>query len=345
MFRRAYGLWSVAVFLLATTAVARAGVTIHVSEVDAGQGFSAVEVSLPWGDYVGIDEGGGVYWVGTYQEYEHARVVGISKDLGFRESSVKYGGDTTFVEQSTLRAHVGDAPLDGITPSVDFESRADIPTSRVLNITWLNGGGHSVTCFLYVPSDHRSYLPDPRMSDASGGYRNEEIDVPKRDLAKPVLLVFVQRGQKPAILAIHSIAKLDYAISYQSWEGLTLDSQQALHLKYLRMLDHTIRPPAAATPMPTPATPITSYMNLDGRYSFKVGDYPWTCGIDPNNHKEVVVNRGDMFRLNAQPRATDTTYSITVRPSIYVQDGYNAVCTDVDAKTLNRMAGINPKGL
>src|SRR5438552_3378562 len=62
-------LWVHLVFLIdARHARANAETIIHITELDSGQFQSAIEVSTPWGDYVAIDEGGGLYWVGTYRE-------------------------------------------------------------------------------------------------------------------------------------------------------------------------------------------------------------------------------------------------------------------------------------
>lgn len=331
--------------VFALCAAANAAVTVHVSEVDAGQNHSAFEVSTPWGDYVAIDRGGGDYWIGTYSEYEHARVVGITRDLGLRESTVKLDGATTFVQKDSLKSHVGDAPLEGITPRIDFESQADISTSRVVDVMWLDGPGHPVTCFFYAPSIRRSFYPDPYFADRQGGFRNEGFNLPKSVLSRPVLLIYLQHGQKPTVIPIHSLARLDYALSYDAAYGMDMkpDAGQARHLKYLRLLDPSI--PLGPVPTPAPTRPPGSYLSLDGSYTFVKGDYPWTC-VDVNTGDTVVVNRGDPFELtssteNQNTCSYDETYSIRIRPSPYARRGYNAMCK-VDAHLLNRMAGATP---
>ena len=332
------GMFFTAAVVLSLSVPVQAGTTIQVSEVDGG----GVEISTPWGDYVAIDEGAGIYWVGTYREYEHARAIGILKNDGLRVSTVQQpGSDVTFAQKASLRARVGTASLDSISPGIIFNSKTGDPDLRWVSVSWT--GSAIPRCVFYAPSTKRIYYPS-QIDTSQPPFTAESFVLPKTLLTKPIMLIYFEKGQKPAVLPIKSITKIDYALTSDTFGGTApLGPDGLKRLKYLRILDPTL--PTAPAPTPIPMRAPASFLSLGPRYTFNVGAYPWTC-TDPNTNLSVTVNQGDAFMLNADPRIHGTrqyssTYGITIRPSANESPGVNQMCV-VDAATLDRMTGMMP---
>jgi hypothetical protein len=208
---------------------------------DAGE----TQVLTAWGDYVAYDEGGGSFWVGTQKEYGRNRVVAISQGHNARLSTIKLNPDSTaeFVEENTYRTHIGkDIALDEIIPEVAFNDPVEgytTKTHHTLSVTWIQSSHQFVKCLAYDPKHH--YLYPSSSEDVNQEWHNVVFGMENAAFTRPLILIFLAKDRKPAIVPISSIAQSDYV--YEKARIAEQDTEQdenQLHnlLKFIPSLVH-----------------------------------------------------------------------------------------------------------
>jgi hypothetical protein len=212
--------------------------------VRPGPDQGEVRVSTPWGDYVAYDEGGGEYWVGTQKECDRNRAIGIMQQHHMRLSTVRTdaGATAEFVEANTYRTRVGnDLALDEIVPEVAFEDPVaghGPSTYHTLSVTWIQSSSVLVSCFVFDKTKHYVYVPSPE--DVAQEWRNVVFGLPNDLFTRPLVLIFVARDRKPAVVGVPSVARMNYV--YLKGRLAEQDTPQDEHqLKQLLAFDPGLR--------------------------------------------------------------------------------------------------------
>lgn len=232
------------------------------------------QIKTPWGDYAVYDEGGGMLWVGTQREFDRDRVIGIMKGNGERLSTVNEPGATaSFVSESTFRTQVGGINLDGMTTTIGFGWESDakkykrpaIPsTSRYVAVAWVQLAGTKVIDLIISdPGNHQTYHAYWHGYD--GHYASVEFSIPRSELSRKVLYVFVLPNAKPGVIGLRSIAWADHYSTAGSIEefrklGIAPDPEQLKQLARLEQIEPDLRVVAKrpATQELQPSAPLPS---------------------------------------------------------------------------------------
>jgi len=205
-----------------------------------------IQVSAPWGDYAVVDEGG-AYWVGTQREFDRQRVIAISQQHGSRLSTVDAAGaDATFVSEATLRTHVGSVAIDSVAPSIMFgldprhPPRPTIPkTSEYVSVMWIQQGSAQMPLLLFVDKRTGRAIR-PYFTGTSDAWYVSEFAVPRSELTRQVIMLFVLPNRKPGPIPLRSIAWADYKITKTTNADIGLSPEEHLQLKRLRKLDPSL---------------------------------------------------------------------------------------------------------
>lgn len=244
---------------------ARAETVTVLSGPDQGE----VRVLTPWGDYVAYDEGGGTYWVGTQREYDRQRAIGIARQDNYRLSTVNIDGATAaFVQAGTLRAHVGAIAIDGLSPTIAFGDKITdnvgraVASMRDVDVSWIQAVGVVPSIVLYSSGDKTVYRTSPPVATGNGWYI-ATFAVLKKDLVRPIAIIFVVKGAPPTVIGIQSITGIDYKVATLSADsdanlGVQETAEEINHIKYLRIIDPSLANRSAIVKTPSTPSPVAS---------------------------------------------------------------------------------------
>lgn len=197
--------------LLCTSATA--GVTIRYSPgIDGG-----TKISTPWGDYLAIEMADGV-WVGTEEEYMHAKAVGFARADGYKEVTVNVDGkeQKTFVAKDLPHTSVGENSIDAISITPIFNVPSDKKLHRppkpkgfeYVGIVWSQKQRASASVAIVQTEDKKVISPFHCVTEM--GFYSCEFIVPHTSMLKPATVVFSSQKKRPGIIALPSIVKERY---------------------------------------------------------------------------------------------------------------------------------------
>lgn len=155
----------------------------------------STKLVTPWGDFVAVDQHDGEVWVGTPEEYEHARIQGVIHDLGFRKSCI---ARNEYTSKDSAQAHSGATCFDTITVKPDktqtFQHSNDVDEDLI----WRQNDAQQFDTLLYFPSV-RKFAKPWTQQDKDGAWRSASFAVPPKFMHTAVYILFVRPGRKPAI--------------------------------------------------------------------------------------------------------------------------------------------------
>jgi hypothetical protein len=317
------------VWISATPAAAQSSY-IYIHEGGNGE----ISISTPWGDYAAYDEGGGYFWVGTQREFDRERVIGLAQQSGMRLSTVNVSGaDATFVGAGTYRTYAAGVPIDNVSVDIMFgldphkgPHRPEIPSSdRYIAISWLQSTAQpTASVFLVNRRTGRVLRPYYAGEDRANANYETEFAVPRADLSRPYLLLFVVRGGKPGAIGVRSLAYADYrgeigTVDELRSAGVAPDKDALQQITELEAVDPGIQAshrdapphkasaqmPSAQTAHPTSGTTVASVQ----RPPAEPATYAYTGQIQDNKLGDGALSL--TFTFDAQNKVSGGSWTAT----------------------------------
>ena len=195
-------------------------------------------ILTPWGDFVAVQSGSTI-WIGTENEYEHARVKSIFNAMGDKEVKLECDDANThsFVSRSYPSVSVGTLQLHSISIAIIFGVGPDKklhrpykpPNTEYVSIVWVQSDKNRAFAHIYDVVDKKIY----KESDNTVNNRTHfsEFIVPKKALTHKMGIVFTAHKQPPGYLSIDSIADAHYRgliVKYKKETEMEKDDMQDL---------------------------------------------------------------------------------------------------------------------
>ncbi|WP_243374636.1 hypothetical protein [Geotalea sp. SG265] len=210
------------------------------------------KIQTPWGDYIAVQHGDTV-WVGTQEEYDHARLEPIFEKQGFRE--VKLEGiapnEHVLISRDRPTVTIGSKDIYDINLNVLFgvgpDKRLHRPkkpkNAEYVVLSWVAGKKTKVRPLIYDRETKKTYTPFDCTGNDVSTYC--EFMIPKASLTHKAGIFFTSGKAKPGFLPIQSIAMTDYRgleITYKQLkkDGISMDPDSAKELGQLHLLDAKI---------------------------------------------------------------------------------------------------------
>jgi uncharacterized membrane protein (UPF0127 family) len=202
-------------------------------------GDGEIRISTGWGRYVIVDTGGDNAWVGSEQQYGKLRSAVLAKRLRpavgasrtFRESQVGSANDVhVMVEGNSYAVRVDSIRLDGISPTVEFDTRVTgvgAASLRAVSVNWIQASNAGVDC-LIVDAGTGNAVAATNPLEVQDEWRNATFAIPAPWLTRRVFLVFVSHGLTPAAVTIPSFVVADWNLERVRGDESAMKSRKRL---------------------------------------------------------------------------------------------------------------------
>jgi len=192
------------------------GATSFSWNVEPGP-YGGYRVSTSTGVYMVIVSGNSV-WIGTEDEFDHARVKQLEAREGFTE--FKIAGDDphamSFVSSGLPSVRVGNNRLASISTDILFGEKPDASLHRPIkpkdaeyvSMVWVQSMPTATSAILYDKTTHLSHAA----VDCGSGdeFHYCEFVIPTAALTHSATVVFASAGTTPGALPINSIVNATY---------------------------------------------------------------------------------------------------------------------------------------